>query len=78
MESIIRDWDIITQHLTKFDLILSSQHGFRRGRSCVTNLLAFLDEVTSDNDDRESVYISSSISLKLFDKVRHRRLINKS
>jgi len=41
MESIVRD--VITQHLNKFDLIISTQHGFRCGLSCVTNLLAFLD-----------------------------------
>ena len=44
MESIVRD--VITQHPNKFNLINSSLHGFRRGRSCVTNLLAKLDKVT--------------------------------
>ena len=75
MESIVRD--VITQHLTKFNLILNSQHGFRRGRSCVTNLLAFLDKVTSYNDDRESVDIIFLDFAKAFDKVPHRRLMSK-
>jgi len=75
MESIVRD--VITQHLTKFNLILSSQHGFRRGRSCVTNLLAFLDKVTSYNDDKESVDIIFLDFAKAFDKVPHRRLMSK-
>jgi len=75
MESIVRD--VITQYLTKFDLILSSQHGFRRGRSCVTNLLAFLDKVTSYDDDRESVNIIFLDFAKVFDKVLHRHLMLK-
>jgi len=75
MESIVRD--VITQHLTKFNLILSSQHGFRRGHSCVTNLLAFFDKVMSYNDDRESVDIIFIDFAKAFDKVPHRRLISK-
>ena len=56
---------------------LSWQHGFRRGRSCVTNLLAFLDNVTSYNDDRESVDIIFLDFAKAFDKVPHRRLMSK-
>jgi len=75
MESIVRD--VITQHLTKFNLILGSQHGFRRGRSCVTNLLAFLDKVTTYNDDKDSVDIIFLDFAKAFDKVPHRRLMLK-
>ena len=55
MEAIVRDG--ITQHLNKFDLIKGPQHGFRHGRLCVTNLLAFLDKVTACNDAKESVDI---------------------
>ena len=76
MESIVRD--VITQHLNKFNLINSSQHGFRRGRSCVTNLLAFLDKVTSYRDDKESVDIIFLDFAKAFDKVPHSRLMSKS
>jgi len=69
--------DVVTQHLNKFDLIMSSQHGFRRGCSCVTNLLAFLDKVTSYRDDKESVDIIFLDFAKAFDKVPHSRLISK-
>jgi len=75
MESIIRD--VITQHLNKFDLINSSQHVFRRGRSFVTNLLAFLDKVASYRDDKESVDIIFLDFTKAFDKVPHSRLMSK-
>ena len=44
MESIIRDE--IIRHLQKNELIKPSQHGFWKGRSCLTNLLVYLDKVT--------------------------------
>jgi len=34
------------KHLENNTLINETQHGFRRGRSCLTNLLVFLDELT--------------------------------
>jgi hypothetical protein len=45
MESII--WDAITEHLLNCNLIKKSQHGFLKDRSCVTNLLEFLEKATS-------------------------------
>src|SRR5664279_4430911 len=44
IESMMRDE--IVGHLEKYKLIKESQHGFRRRRSCLTNLLVFLDKVT--------------------------------
>ena len=44
LESIIRD--SITEHLEVNKLISPSQHVFSRGRSCVTNLLEFLEKTT--------------------------------
>ena len=41
MESILRDE--ITGHLARNKLIKDSQHGFMKDRSCVSNLLEFLD-----------------------------------
>ena len=37
LESIIKD--SIHEHLIKYNLIKNSQHGFRRGKSCLSNLL---------------------------------------
>ncbi len=45
MESILRD--AITDHLTANRLIKDSQHGFMRDKSCVTNLLEFLEKATT-------------------------------
>ncbi|KAJ7401349.1 hypothetical protein BTVI_96977 [Pitangus sulphuratus] len=36
----------ITQHLQDGQGIRSSQHGFREGQSCPTNLISFYDQVT--------------------------------
>ena len=54
-----------------------SQHGFRKGRSCLTNLLTFLDKVTGCLDTGESVDVIFLDFAKAFDKVLHRRLLMK-
>ena len=45
LETLIKEW--IRKHLNKYKLIQRSQHGFSKGRSCLTNLLEFF-EVVSD------------------------------
>ena len=52
-ETIVRD--AIVDHLERNSLINASQHGFRKGGSCLSNLLQFLDNVTSSLDSRNSV-----------------------
>jgi len=74
-ESIIRD--SIVRHLESNCLINDSQHGFRKGRSCLTNLLAFLDKVTGCLDSGEGVDVIFLDFAKAFDKVPHRRLLMK-
>ena len=48
-ESLMRD--VIVRHLEDNELLKDSQHGFRRGRSCLTNLLTFLDRVSGCLDE---------------------------
>jgi len=50
-------------------LILESQHGFRKGRSCLTNLLVFWDKVTGSIDSVENVDVIFMDFAKAFDKV---------
>ena len=45
LESVIKD--AISTHLESNSLIKSSQHGFSSGKSCLTNLLIYLEQVTS-------------------------------
>ena len=42
-ETVIRD--AILNHLERYRLIVDSQYGFRKGGSCLGNLLQFLDAV---------------------------------
>ena len=47
--------DELVEHLEANGLLRGTQHGFRKGRSCLTNLLSFLDRVTEELDDGGSV-----------------------
>ena len=75
MESIIRD--SIVAHLSTNDLIRNSQHGFMSGRSCLTNLLEYLEAMTKLLDSGRSVDIVYLDFAKAFDKVPINRLIAK-
>ena len=75
MESILRYGIVI--HFSKYTLIRSSQHGFMAGRSCLTNLLEYLEELTRLVDQGHAVDIVYLDFAKAFDKVPHIRLIMK-
>ena len=55
-------------------LIFDSQHGFCKGRSCLSNLLVFLHKVTGSIDSGEAVDVILMDFAKAFDKVPHIRL----
>ena len=75
MESCLKD--IIIEHLNKYRLIKDSRQGFTSKRSCLTNLLVFLETVT---DYIDKGYPVDALYLDLqtaFNKVPHCRLIVK-
>ncbi|KAK8741933.1 hypothetical protein OTU49_002018 [Cherax quadricarinatus] len=75
MESIIAE--AVRSHLEKHKLINESQHGFTKGRSCLTNLLTFFTKVFEEVDhgnEYDIVYMDFS---KAFDRVPHQRLLRK-
>jgi len=75
LESLIRDEMI--NHLEKHVLINDTQHGFVGNKSCLTNLLVFMEEITTYLDSGfpvDAIYLDFQ---KPFDKVPHRRLISK-
>ena len=74
-ESIIRD--AVVEHLEVNGLVTETQHGFRKGGSCLSNLLQFLDHVTRCIDDEECVDVVYLDFAKAFDKVPHERLLEK-
>ena len=67
----------ISEHLKQHKLILDSQHGFRPKRSCLSNLLIFLEEVTSYINKGYPVDVIYLDFSKAFDTVPHRKLISK-
>ena len=67
----------IVEHLKHFNLINDSQHGFIKGRSCLTNMLSLLNFVCHHVDNGEQVDIIYLDFQKAFDKVPHKRLVNK-
>lgn len=67
----------MVNHLDKHNLIRDSQHGFRKGYSCTTNLLTFLENVTEEINNNHSVDTIYLDLAKAFDKVPHQHLISK-
>ena len=75
MESIIRDH--LLEHFEENQLLSDCQHGFVRGRSCSTNLLAVLDLWTQTLDEEGSIDTIYLDFAKAFDTVPHERLLRK-
>ena len=75
LESLLRDG--ITAHLQANNVINASQHGFMSKRSCVSNLLQYLETLTSLVDEGHSVDVVYLDFAKAFDKVPHQRLLAK-
>jgi hypothetical protein len=69
--------DQINEYLNVNQLIGMTQHGFREGNSCETNLIEFTDYVTKNLDSKipiDVIYLDFS---KAFDKVPHAQLVTK-
>ena len=75
LERILRDR--IYSHLEISGHISERQHGFVKGRSCLTNLIEFFEEVTKMIDEGRAVGVVYMDFSKAFDKVPHGRLVQK-
>ena len=75
LERLIKDH--MVEFLVKHKLLNSSQHGFLKARSCLTNMLCFLEEITKWIDVGSPVDIIYLDFQKAFDKVPHQRLLLK-
>ena len=63
--------------IIKHTLINPSQHGFLTTKSCLTDLLCCLEEITKWVDDGSPVDVIYLDFQKAFEKVPHQRLIVK-
>ena len=63
----------ITWHVRDNRAIRPSQHGFTKGRSCLTNLISFCDLVTHLVDEGKAVDVVYLDFSKAFDTVSHCR-----
>ena len=75
MESLIKD--AIVKHIADNDIVLPTQHGFMPKKSCLTNLLEYLETLTKLVDEGHSADVVYLDFAKAFDKVPHQRLLSK-
>jgi len=75
MEQLILE--VISKQVEEKKLIRSSQHGFTKGKSCLTNLIAFYDDMTGWVDERTAVDVVYLDFSKAFDTVSHNIFLGK-
>ena len=75
LERLIKDH--MVDFFVRHKLLNPSQHRFLKARSCVTNMLCFLEEITKWIDEGSPVDVICLDFQKAFDKGPHQRLLLK-
>ena len=75
MENFVKD--SLMNHMESNQLLSNDQHGFRKGRSCITQLIEVMEDWTEHLDNHNSVDAKYLDFQKAFDTVPHHRLITK-
>jgi len=67
--------DVISKQVE--EKVVISQHGFTKGKSCLTNLIAYCDGITGWVDEGRAVDVVYLDFSKAFDTVSHYILLGK-
>ena len=75
LESFIRD--VIVDQINKYNIYSNCQHGFRKRRSCVTQLLQVMEDFTQFIENKSAFDVIYLYFQKAFDQVPHQMLLSK-